>query len=162
MVLCFDKRLKESLDTLGEYESKIFPVPSGNSASADFLKVFGEINWQIVDLLNNRYSHFLAEKFDLYNWLDYNEKDEVAYFLAEAGQNCFNHAERPAVFHLYLGKEGFILGIEQEKPFHPEQIDRERIKENQGAAFEFFRNCKNTIFFDNPEQARIAYLEFLF
>ena len=34
----------------------------GETVSEDFLKVFGNTNWQIVDHLNENYSHVLTEQ----------------------------------------------------------------------------------------------------
>src|SRR3989344_4553239 len=54
-------------------------------------------------------------------------------------------------FDLYnwLGRKGFLIGIEQKgKGFNAAKINDERIKEHQGGAFTFFRECKNKVFFD--------------
>lgn len=122
-----------------------------------------EAKWQIIELINQTYSKVLKNKFDLYNWLYYKE-DEVAYFLNEAGSNALNYSEfkMPSKFHLWLGSKGFLIGIEQEgNGFNAVKIDKERIKENEGAAFEFYRNCKSIVFFDNPEDAKVVYLVYL-
>ena len=80
----------------------------------------------------------------------------------EAGSNTLNHSQfkAPSHFHLWMGKKGFVIGIEQQgKGFNAQKINQEKIKEGEGAAFEFFRKCKGTIFFDEPKKARVVYLE---
>jgi len=64
---------------------------------------------------------------------------------------------------LWLGEKGFIIGIEQKgKGFHAEHINKNKIKENKGAAFEFFRNCQNNIFFDNKENTTMILMQHIF
>lgn len=162
MVIHFNKKLDQAITTIGSAEYHQFEIPAGETTSEEFLRVFGEINWKIIDSLNETYSHLLKDEFDLHNWLNFNEKDELAYFLSEAGQNCFNHAEKPERFHLWLGEKGFVLGIEQKQGFNAEEVNEKRIKDNEGAAFEFFRNCKNEIFFDRAKEAKTVYMEFKF
>ncbi len=59
-----------------------------------------------------------------------------------------------------MGTKGFVIGIEQQgKGFDAEKINQEKIKEGEGAAFEFFRKCKGTVFFDDSEKAKVVYLE---
>ena len=114
-------------------------------------------------MLNQKYSRLLENGFDLYNWLNYQNKDEVAYFLNEAGSNALNYSQfkAPSKFHLWFGKKGFIIGIEQKgQGFNASKVDSERLKDNQGAAFDFFRNCKSKIFFDNDQDAKIVYMEY--
>ena len=106
-----------------------------------------------------------SSKFDLYNWLEFNSKDEVAYFLNEAGSNCLTYSDHktPHKFHLWLGSKGFIIGIEQlGTGFNASEINEKKIKDNEGAAFEFFRNCQSEIFFDDSQKAKIVYMEHLF
>ena len=124
------------------------------------IELYGNAKWAIVDLLNEKYSFRFAAPIDLYHWLYFQEHDEVAYFLNEAGSNVLNYGENklPSAFHLWLGEKGFIIGIEQEgKGFNAIQIDELHLKENEGAGFEFFRNCHATIFFDNPQNANVIY-----
>jgi hypothetical protein len=37
-----------------------------------------------------------------------------------------------------------------------------RIKTNEGEAFNFFRKCKSTIFFDDMNKANQVYMKFIF
>jgi hypothetical protein len=124
---------------------------------------YGDAKWQVVELIN---SHFnLKNKFDLYNWLNHNEEDELAYFINEAGSNCLNYSEykAPHKFHVWLGKKGFIVAIEQKGAGFPaKKIHDHRLKQNEGAAFRFFRNCKSNIFFDDPDEARMVFMEWKF
>ncbi len=122
---------------------------------------YGNAKWKIVDILNEKFK----TNFDLYNWLLFNEQDEVAYFLNEAGSNALSYSKykAPSAFHLWLGEKGFVIGVEQQgKGFNAEKINREGLKENEGAAFAFFRKCRSVIFFDNPKDARIVLMEFIF
>ncbi len=132
--------------------------------SDKIISLYGNAKWAVVDTLNEQYSHLLSSPIDLYNWLHYNEHDEVSYFLNEAGSNTLNYSEYriPAKFQLWQGKRGFVLAIEQKgKGFNALEIDFKRIKDNDGAAFEFFRQCKSIIFFDDPSNARVVYIEVL-
>jgi len=59
-----------------------------------------------------------------------------------------------------MGRKGFVIGIEQQgKGFNAEKVHKEKIKEGEGAAFEFYRKCKGRVFFDEPKKARMVYLE---
>ena len=59
---------------------------------------------------------------------------------------------------MWLGKKGFVIGISQKgEGFSAVEVDDKKIKTNEGAAFDFFRNCKGEIFFDNPQQVRMVY-----
>lgn len=167
MVLSFTESLQDALKLIDVVGDSIqLPVhPHSRTRTEETIPHYGNTKWKIVDLLNERYSTLLKDKFDLYHWLDYNENDEVAYFLNEAGSNTLHYAEfkAPAHFHLWLGKKGFVIGIEQQgKGFDARRINDEKIKENEGAAFEFFRKCKSTIFFDDPREAKRVYLEVRF
>src|SRR3989338_7434284 len=163
MVLSFTASLQKALQEIesGEVGMQLPIHPSPKPRFNETIEVYGHAKWKIVDLLNEKYSTILKDKFDLYNWLDYNEHDEVAYFLNEAGSNALNHSEfkMPSHFHLWMGKKGFVIGIEQQgRGFDAEKINRENIKSNEGAAFEFYRKCKGMVFFDDPKNAQIVYL----
>ncbi len=130
-------------------------------SSCEIVEKYGEAKHQMVELINQRYN--LA--FDQFNWINQNTADEVAYFLNEAGSNVLSYAEfkAPFKFHLWFGSRGFVLGIEQKgKGFKAQEIDQRKFKENEGAAFDFFRNCKNIVFFDDPNNAKIVLFEFMF
>ena len=170
MVLHFSKTLKQALRNIDCSSYQELPIykpeePRSHLISDEVIARYGNAKWAIVDLLNEEYGVILSNKYDLYNWLEQNKEDEVAYFLNEAGSNSLNHSEfkAPHKFHLWLGKAGFVLGIEQKgKGFNAVRVDEQKIKENQGRAFSFFRNCKNMVFFDNPEDAKVVYLEVKF
>ena len=130
--------------------------------SDEIIGKYGETKWAIIDLLNEKYGAILFNKFDLYNWLEKNKDDEVAYFLNEAGSNSLNYSQflTPSRFHLWLGKKGFVIGIEKKgKGFNAVKVDEEKLKENKGGAFGFFRECRNLVFFDDAEDARIVYFQ---
>ncbi|MDO8656360.1 MAG: hypothetical protein Q7K45_03915, partial [Nanoarchaeota archaeon] len=144
-------------------EQRSFPI---NSQPENMLiETYGNAKWAIVDMLNERYSTILNTEFNLHHWLHYNEHDEVAYFLNEAGSNTLNHSEfkAPSHFHLWMGRKGFVIGIEQQgKGFNAQRINEEKIKEGEGAAFEFYRSCKSTVFFDDSANAKIIYFQYFF
>src|SRR3989344_4062302 len=106
MSIHFNENLKEALQDIGNYQYHQLFIYDQKRISDDIIKHYGRQKWQIVDLLNERYSQVLKDKFDLYNWLNYNQNDEVAYFLNEAGSNCLSYAEHkiPHKFHLWLGR----------------------------------------------------------
>ncbi len=164
MVLQFQRTLQEALEHIrfaGTHHE--FPLQDEErQRTEETIPIYGDAKWAIVDLVNNEYSQVLENSSDLYNWLNYNESDELAYFLNEAGSNALNYSEfkAPSKFHLWLGKQGFVVGIEQKgMGFNAQEVNEKLIRENEGAAFEFFRNCKSTIFFDNPSNARIIFME---
>jgi len=131
------------------------------SNSDEIIGKYGEIKWKIVDLVNARYSHILKDKFDLYNWINKNKQDELSYFLNEAGSNSllYSQFKAPFKFHLWLGENSFIVGIEQKgQGFNAEKINSGHLKENRGAAFQFFRESQSQVFFDDPKQAKVVYL----
>ena len=165
MVIHVQHTLAKSLDHInfsGKYHGLPLPdlqQPRTHENSDALIELYGQCKWNIVDLLNKNYD----ADFNLNNWLLQNKHDEVAYFLNETGSNCLNYAQYkiPSQFHLWLGKKGFIIGIEQKgKGFNAQEIDQKKIKENEGAAFAFFHSCKSSIFFDNPDDARIVFMEF--
>lgn len=170
MTLCFQTKLHESLQKIGliNYHNFLLqesPKPRTLSNSDQLIEAYGNIKWQIIGLLNQQYSEILAEPFNLYNWLNHNLNDEVAYFLNEAGSNCLNYSEHkiPCRFHLWFGQKGFIVGIEQfGSGFDAEKVHDLNIKENEGAGFDFFRNCRSKIFFNDKNQAKMILMEFLF
>ncbi len=171
MVLHFTKNLPEALEHIGYsgegYELPVYSVEEVRShlISDEVISKYGSSKWAIVDMLNEKYGALLFNKFDLYNWLDKNKDDEVAYFLNEAGSNSLNYSEflAPWKFHLWLGKKGFVIGIEQKgKGFNAAKVNDEKIKEHQGGAFAFFRDCKGIVFFDNSEEAKIVFFELKF
>jgi len=133
--------------------------------STEFVNKYGDCKWKVVDILNENYGLFLDEPVDLHNWLNFNQNDEVAYFLSEAGSNVLNYSQfkAPHKFHLWLGQKGFVLAIEQKgSGFPAEEVHNNKVKEGEGAAFDFYRNCKSKIFFDDKDNAKIVYLEYLF
>lgn len=170
MSLCFQTKLSDSLHKIEFVNYHNFLVnddsqPRNLTNSDQLIEIYGKTKWQIVDLLNQQYSKIMTEKFDLYNWLNFNPNDEVAYFLNEVGSNCLNYSEHkiPHQFHLWLGQKGFVVGIEQSgSGFDAEKVHDLNIKENEGAGFEFFRNCRSKIFFDDKNNTQIILMEFLF
>ncbi len=164
MTLSFHHTLPQALENIQFTGNQTtFPIhPQSSTRTEETIVKYGHAKWAIVDKLNKQYSVILNAEFNLYHWLHYNEHDEVAYFLNEAGSNALNHSEfkMPSHFHLWMGTKGFVIGIEQQgKGFDAEKIDQEKIKEGEGAAFEFYRKCKGIVFFDEPEKARVVYLE---
>lgn len=130
-------------------------------SSCEIVEKYGEAKHQMVELINQRYN----TTFDHFNWINQNIADEVAYFINEAGSNVLSYSKfkAPFKFHLWFGSKGFIIGIEQKgRGFNAKEIHQQGLKENQGAAFDFFRNCKNIVFFDDPDKAKMVFFEFLF
>ena len=165
MVISFSVDLKEALKKIKENSEKKTIQIETERNNYDFTVQYGKAKWAIVDLLNEKYSRRFAEPVDLYNWLKYNSNDEVSYFLNEAGSNTLNYAEqkKPTAFHLWLGEKGIVIGIEQEgKGFDAVRVDTLRLRENEGAGFDFYRNCRGIVFFDNVREARIVYFMKMF
>ena len=171
MALDFTKTLPQALENIG-FSGHYFELPvyepeevRTHLISDTVIEQYGNSKWAVVDLLNEEYGAIMFNKFDLHNWLLKNKDDEIAYFLNEAGSNSLNYSQylAPSSFHLWLGKKGFVIGIEQKgMGFNAVKVHDEKLKENQGGAFRFFRECKNAVFFDNAEDARIVYFELKF
>jgi len=171
MVLDLAKNLSEALENI-DYSGEGYELPiykAGEVRShivSDFvIERYGNAKWAIVDMLNEKYGALLFNKFDLCNWLNKNKDDEVAYFLNEAGSNSLNYSQflAPFKFHIWLGRKGFVIGIEQKgKGFNAVKVNEEKLKENQGGAFTFFRQCKGSVFFDNAEDAKVVYFQVRF
>jgi len=165
MVLDFSTTLHHALTVIEAQSSKEFIVHAAEEEktfenACSIVELHGSIKWQIIDLLNEHYQ----TNFCLSHWLHSNE-DEVSSFLNEAGSNVLSHStfKAPYQFLLWLGKKGFILGIQQKgSGFPAEDINQHRIKDNEGRAFDFFRQCQQTVFFDDSKDARIVYFQYLF
>jgi len=170
MALNFSQTLQQGLKNIrftGEYHELLVhedEIERDIYSSCEIIETYGKLKWKIVDLLNQKYSTIIKSQFDLYNWLTFNDNDEVSYFLNEAGSNCLNYSEYkvPHKFHLWLGYNGFVIGVEQRgNGFNAEEVHTKKLKENEGAAFTFFRECKSKIFFDNSKNAKVVYMEWL-
>ena len=163
MAINLNLQLPPALASIGYRGKRLdFPLPL---PSKEPIAEYGNAKWAIVDLLNKEYTPLLQNPFDLHHWINHEEDDEVAYFLNEAGSNTLNYAEQrfPSAFRCWLGELGFIIAIEQAgQGFAAEKINREKIKENEGAAFSFYRRCRATIFFDDPHNARVVYFKYTF
>lgn len=125
----------------------------------DVLNSYGEAKWAIIELLNKHYAQNDVH-YDLYNWLLENKEDEVAYFLNEAGSNCLTHSQykAPCKFTVWLGKKGFVIGIEQKgKGFSVEDT----VRNTPGGFFNFFAHSNSIIFFDHLPEARIVFMQVL-
>ncbi len=162
MVLQFNLVLNDSLkriDFTNYHEINVHP----HSSVVEHSSIVGKYNGaklMIIELLNKQYN----TEFNLHNWINYNENDEVAYFLNEVGNNSLHYSEFgcAAKFHLWKGSKGFVIGIEQKgKGFDAKNVNENRVFNTQGKGFEFFRNCSNVIFFDDSKNAKIVYMECL-
>jgi hypothetical protein len=168
MALDFRRTFLEALSAIKFKKHEEFLVHGEEREVLDHSEIiyaYGDSKWKVVDLVNNHYSEVLGKKFDLYNWLHYNEEDELAYFLSEGGSNCLNHSQfkAPHKFHVWLGEKGFIVGIEQlGRGFPAELVHKKKMYKNEGAAFEFFDKCQNKIFFDDPHDAKMVFFEYKF
>ena len=166
MVLHFTKKLSEALRSI-EFNEEYYHLPVSllevkriYSNSDEIVAKYGELKWKVVDLLNEKY----GTHFDLGHWLQGEEKDEVAYFLNEAGSNALNHSEFkfPCAFQVWMGKKGFVVAVEQKgKGFNASLVDSLKSKTNEGKAFEFFRRCKSHVFFDDAVNAKMVLMEYV-
>ena len=167
MVLAFTVTLDTSLKEIDPHTYREFIIHSKTEKktfhnACEIVERHGQVKWQGIELLNEHY----GTTFCLSHWLHeqgYTGDDDVSSFLNEAGSNVLSHSEfkAPWKFHLWLGKQGFIIGIQQKgRGFNAREIDEKRIKQNEGAAFEFFRRCRSMVFFDDSKNARIVYFKF--
>ena len=165
MVIVFDHSFGKALENIDFIQHQEFIVYDLEEVrthhnSCELLENYGNLKWEIIEILNKTY----GTNFNLLNWLN-NEDDEVAHFINETGSNALSYSEfkMPSKFHLWFGRIGFIIGIEQlGKGFNAETVHNLRLKQNEGKAFDFFRKCKSIVFFDDKKEARIVYLNFLF
>lgn len=171
MPLNFQRTLPEALAAIGcatpaqEFIIHAETVELPTLIPDDIFHRYAEAKWDIVELINQRYSTLLSQPFDLYNWLYAYEPDELAYFLNETSSNCFNYSQfkAPSKFKVWLGSKGFIVAVEQRgNGFNAESVNQTQQKENEGAAFYFFRTAKSTVFFDDSKNATIVYFEWCF
>ena len=161
MVIKFGFSLKSALEEINielKREFIIYPLEKVRdySSSDEFLEKYADAKVKIVTTLNSKY----GTSFDLENWLKFDKEDEVAYFINESGSNTLSYSEFKAPFRflLFFGSKGFVIGLEQKgKGFDAHKVDRERLKDNKGAAFDFYRNCEGSVFFDDASDARIVY-----
>jgi hypothetical protein len=142
MVILHSKNLKDELSKLGSYNYHKFNDKK-------------RAKWKIVNLLNDKYNL----SFDLHNWINYNDNDEVAYFLNEAYSNAESYSKW-VKFHLWVSEKGFIIGVEHQDGFNASEVAELGVRENEGAGFRFFKNCKSQIFFDDAEKAKVIYMDF--
>ena len=170
MAIHFQRNLQQALGNIGftgehqQFVVHVLEIHRDESAE-DVVTKYGKTKWELVDTLNAKYASELKEKFDLYNWLDFNDKDEVSYFLSECGSNTLNYSQfkAPHAFHIWFGSKGFVLGVEQKGTgFNAQEVHDKNLKENEGAAFNFFRKCQSSVFFDNAQDARMVLMEFRF
>ena len=167
MVLHFNHNLQQALENIqaeGYHEILVHDDEEirDHNNSCEIIEKYADAKHEIVETLNQYYPHFNS---DLVNWINKNQNDEVSYFLNEAGSNVLNHSQfkAPSKFHIWFGKKGFIIGIEQKgKTFNAEEVHENKIKENEGAAFDFFRNCQSKIFFNDSKNAKTIFMEFKF
>tara|TARA_Y100000310_G_C20500102_1_gene723538 strand:+ start:264 stop:761 length:498 start_codon:yes stop_codon:yes gene_type:complete len=161
MTLNFNKTLQQALDNINYLDYQEFPVHHTEEKAdhSEILESYADSKWEIVNLLNQKFNL----NTDLANWLNYDQTDEVSYFLNEVGSNSLHHSEfkAPHKFHLWRGENGFVIGVEQKGAgFDAEHVEENKVMDNQGAAFDFFRSCKGNIFFDDSKNAKVVYFEF--
>ena len=167
MALHFDHNLQRALKNIqaeGYHELLIHDQKEKRDvySSCEIIESYGEAKHEVVEIINQYYSHL---NFDLMNWVKKNQDDEVSYFLNEVGSNVLSHSEfkAPHKFHIWFGKKGFIIGVEQRgRGFNAEEVHNQRLKENEGAAFNFFRSCESKIFFNDSKDANSVFMEFKF
>ena len=128
MVLDFTRILNDSLLTIGSTketaEFVIFDMDQPCSPEEIQIR-YSKALWTVVEVINGRYASKLPFEFNLYNWIEHNHKDELAYFLNEASSNCMNYSDYKSSykFVIHFGEKGFIVGVlQQGKGFNAELI----------------------------------------
>ncbi len=167
MTLHFEHNLQQALENIqaeGYHEILLHEkeVQRDVHSSCEIVEKYADAKHEVIEAINQYHPQF---SFDLMNWINKNENDEVSYFLNEVGSNVLSHSEfkAPHKFHIWFGKKGFIIGVEQRgKGFDAEEVHRQKLKENEGTAFNFFRNCKSKIFFNDSKNANLVFMEFGF
>jgi hypothetical protein len=158
MVISYNTNLDQEINLIEGYEHKtifVSDVERTLNNTDEILEKYALTKDRIVELVNKNY----GTNYNLENWVN-DKEDDLAYFLNETGSNMLNYSSNkiPLKFHLYLGKKGFIVAMEQESCFNAQEVDNKKLKENQGRAFNFYRQSKNKIFFDNPEKAKTVFM----
>ena len=168
MVLDFTRILNDSLLTIGSTketaEFVIFDMDQPCSPEEIQIR-YSKALWTVVEVINGRYASKLPFEFNLYNWIEHNHKDELAYLLNEASSNCMNYSDYKSSykFVIHFGEKGFIVGVlQQGKGFNAELIFVNKVKSNEGAGFRFYSDCPSTVFFDDAKNATGLYFEYLF
>ena len=163
MTIDYSKDLDSALKNLGSFVKHELVISSEERTlnnSDSMLERYGDAKFEIVRLINEKYE----TDFDLTRWLRFDKTDEVSYFINETGSNALSYSSHkiPFRFLLWLGESGFIIGVEQMSGFNAQRIDSEKLKENKGAAFDFYRSCSGVVFFDDARDARVVYFVNLF
>ena len=89
--------------------------------------------------------------------------DDITYFFAETYFNVAFYGDYhfPSMIQAWVGESSFVLSVGQKgNGFDAEMVNQTRRKQNAGGAFNFFRSCESEIFFDNPNNARIVFMEY--
>ena len=184
MAISFTHTLQEALQSINhqssshqnhkthEFEVHNNKIHKINPQCPNFLSRYSEALHQVTSLTNTHFKQLphtsqiiIDMPFNLHNWINHNESDELAYFLSETGNNCLNHApsNAPHKFTLHLGTKGFVISIShQGQGFNAEHINKNKLYKNEGAAVDFYRNCQNTIFFNNPQNTTEIFMLHLF
>ncbi len=124
---------------------------------------------KIFEMINSIYCTTGKKRFE-YKPLQEIQEDDYSYdlnmFLHEASDNIIRYSENeiPKAFHLWTAEKGFVIGVEQEgNGFNAKKINESRIcdEDSKGRGFEFFRNSKQEILFDNPIDTRIVYMKYV-
>lgn len=169
MVISLSHTLPKALNRIGCHQHQEIIIHTIETERTwknadEIVEQYAKAKERIITMLNTKYSALLKEPFSLMNWINKNINDEVSYFLSEAGSNTLNHSQfkAPYKFHLWQGEKGFVIGVEQKgNGFPAEKIWKDGIKTNEGNAFTFFQKCQSVIFFDNPHNSRIVFMEYL-
>ena len=104
MSLNFSKTLPQALqeiELIEHHQFSVHPVAEpcrdhDSMQNKQIIKRYGSAKWAVVDHLNAHYGpqeHLPGKKFDLGHWLKFNEDDEVAWFLNEAGSNTLHYSQ---------------------------------------------------------------------
>jgi hypothetical protein len=84
---------------------------------------------------------------------DWHEIQHPLEFLVEAKSNAGRYGKSPILYNLYLGKDGVVLSVKQSgSGFDAHKVNKVRIGRGKWG-FKYFRECKETIFFDNTKNA---------
>ena len=134
-----------------------FPFDVVHLPLSEYHERYERAQERIVRIVN----YVFDKNFDLSHWPK-KPGDELAFFLVETGNNAMWHSQFQAPYRhfLFVGEQEFVVGISQKgRGFNAREVDKLRQFSYGGRAFEFYRGCRSTIFFDNPESARVVFME---
>ena len=133
-----------------DYRDHLFPYLS------ELILARGRENGEIQDTINNALGTNFGQRGNC-------QQDCTLYaILFEAHASIAMHGDYnfPSKIELWIGKAGFIVGVQQKgRGFNADEISRTgKHREGGGSGFKTYKELGYDVFFDNPTDARTVYI----